>query len=253
LSFAPDGRHIATGAHDRIARVWEVATGREVARVVHESEVERVAFDAAGRYLLTTSGELLGLSDHVARVSPWRPGDLIEEICGRLTRNLSVAEWHQYLEGEAYRATCPDIPGHTKDMLSRADELASSGQRGLAKRGFKAAIEAVGRERDVQLANSVCWFGAVDGFADIVLPACDRAVSLAEESAVAPYRDSRGVARALGGDRAGAIEDFKFFISWAKGREASAQEMSQRQAWVATLQSGGNPFDAETLKALRNQ
>jgi hypothetical protein len=214
--------------------------------------VERVAFDADGRYLLTTSGEILGSSDHVARVSAWRPADLIDEICQRLTRNLNLAEWRQYLETEPYRATCPDIPGHAIDMLKQADELAGSGKRELAETGFKAAIEAVGRERDAQLANSACWFGAIDGFAGIVLPACERAVALADEGTIAPYRDSRGVARALSGDRAGAIDDFKFFIAWAKGREANAQEMSVRQAWLATLQSGGDPFDAATLKGLRN-
>jgi hypothetical protein len=233
--------------------VWEVVTGREVARVVHESVVEHVGFDAEDRYLLTISGELLGSGDNLARASAWRPADLIDEACKRLTRNLSLTEWNQYFEKDPYRATCPDIPGHAIDILKQADGLASSGQKELAEMGFTAAVQAVGRGRDALLDNAACWLGAIDGFAVTVLPACEEAVALADQDVTAPYRDSRGVARALGGDRAGAIEDFKFFISWAKGREANAQEMSQRQAWVATLQSGGNPFDAATLKALRNR
>jgi hypothetical protein len=45
--------------------------------------------------------------------------------------------------------------------------------------------------------------------------------------------------------------ELRLFISSARGREASAQEKPQRQAWVAALQSGHDPFDPETLKALR--
>src|SRR5260370_24046255 len=100
-----------------------------MARGVHESGVEGVASDAEGRYLLMTSGEFLSSGDHVARVSAWRPADLIEEVCQRLTRNLSLAEWRQHFETEAYKATCPDIPGHAIDILKQAHELASNGQR----------------------------------------------------------------------------------------------------------------------------
>jgi hypothetical protein len=39
-----------------------------------------------------------------------RSGDLIELACSRLTRNLTRAEWQQYLGQEPYRATCPNLP-----------------------------------------------------------------------------------------------------------------------------------------------
>jgi hypothetical protein len=46
-----------------------------------------------------------------ARVWLWCTQDLIELACLRLTRNLTQEEWKQYLPGEPYRKTCPDLPG----------------------------------------------------------------------------------------------------------------------------------------------
>jgi hypothetical protein len=37
----------------------------------------------------------------------WRAEDLIAEACARLDRNLTDAEWRQYLSDEPYRKTCP--------------------------------------------------------------------------------------------------------------------------------------------------
>ena len=170
-----------------------------------------------------------------------------------MTRNLSIAEWRQHLEAEPYQATCPDIPGHAIDMLKQADDHAASGQRDLAEAGFTEAVRAALRQEDAEIDNAACWFGSIDGFAKIILPACQQAVALANDNMSPQYRDSRGLARALTGDRDGAIEDFKAFAAWAKTSDGNAQSALQREAWMATIQSGGNPFDAETLKALRKQ
>ena len=63
------------------------------------------------------------------------------------------------------------------------------------------------------------------------------------------YPDSRGLARALTGDRAGAIEAFRFYVD----QERDPVRVAQRQAWIAALEAGQNPFDAATLWALRSQ
>ena len=64
--------------------------------------------------------------------------------------------------------------------------------------------------------NSLCWNGALAGFARDVMSACERAVALAPEDSAGECRDSRGLAKALTGDNRGAIEDFKGFVEWAK-------------------------------------
>jgi AcrR family transcriptional regulator len=39
--------------------------------------------------------------------------DLLAAACTRAIRNLTWQEWQQYLPGEPYRRTCPDLPDHS--------------------------------------------------------------------------------------------------------------------------------------------
>ena len=188
----------------------------------------------------------------VARVSRWLPTDLIDEVCGRLTHNLSLAEWSQHFEAEPYQATCPDLPEHALDVLKQADNYALNGQRDLAEMGFVAAVQAGARAGKAEIDNWVCWLGAINKFAQIVMPACERAVALTDEKSRAYAQDRRGLARALTGNRQGAIEDFMAFARWAQEREGH-DKASEREAWIMTLRSGGDPFTAEKLKELRNE
>jgi len=56
LSFSPDGRWLASGEFNRVARVWEVATGIEQDVLPgHRSWVPAVRFSPAGRCLITSS------------------------------------------------------------------------------------------------------------------------------------------------------------------------------------------------------
>jgi len=49
--------------------------------------------------------------DNILRVWIYRPEDLITDACSRLNRNLTRAEWQQYI-GDAlpYQAVCPNLP-----------------------------------------------------------------------------------------------------------------------------------------------
>jgi WD40 repeat protein len=128
---------------DNTARVWEVTSGREVARMTHEDndDVQDVAFSPSGEYLATASwdntvrlwevssgrevarmthedpvqavtfspnGRYLASAswDGTARLWLWRSEDLIDEACVRVNRNLTQEEWKLYLPGEPYRKTC---------------------------------------------------------------------------------------------------------------------------------------------------
>jgi serine/threonine protein kinase len=56
VAFAPDGRTLVSGGDDGTLRFWDVAQGKEVARVLaHVSSVYAVAFGPAGRYLASGS------------------------------------------------------------------------------------------------------------------------------------------------------------------------------------------------------
>jgi len=104
IVFSPDDQYVATASADHHARVWVAASGREVTRLAHGGTVWTVAFSPNGRYLATAS------ADYTTRVWLWRPEDLIAVACTRLTRNLTLEEWRQYLGDEPYRKTCANVP-----------------------------------------------------------------------------------------------------------------------------------------------
>ncbi|WP_445245571.1 hypothetical protein [Microcoleus sp. OTE_8_concoct_300] len=91
--------------------------------------------------------------------------------------------------------------------------------------------------------HTLCKYGMYKE-AKTVISACDTAVALAPGNA--DVRDSRGVARALTGDRAGAIADFQAAI---KGTD-SAEIKKQRQGWIDKLKKREKPFTEEELANL---
>jgi tetratricopeptide (TPR) repeat protein len=97
----------------------------------------------------------------------------------------------------------------------------------------------------------LCWFGSLAGFAhdERVKGACDNAVMLALDNEY--YRDCRGLNRALRGDYPGAIEDFQAIVRRAEEESYISEFIEQRQAWIAALQRGENPFDEATRNELR--
>ncbi len=64
MAFSPNGRRLAAGSQDGIARVWDTATGELLHTLRgHGDWVESVTFSADGRKLVSS-----GLRDHTARV-----------------------------------------------------------------------------------------------------------------------------------------------------------------------------------------
>jgi hypothetical protein len=127
--------------------------------------------------------------------------------------------------------------------------LAGNTEQGAAS--LAQAVTLATEIDDGKLSNSICRSGSIDGFAEIVLPACEHAVRLAGDEDLASFRESRGLARALTGDYAGAIEDLRFYVQWAQDNDVSEEEVAQRQAWLAELEARRNPFDEQTLESLR--
>lgn len=247
LAFSRDGAYLATAGALRTATVWEVASGRRITAIPHERSVQRVAFVGDGSVLASTSGDILVPGSDRVLLSPWHPDDLAAGACNRLTRNLTQAEWRDHLPGEAYRLTCRSIPADIADALERPRALAQEGETDQARVAFAELVGWATETADPELNNAACWFGSLHGQAAAVMPACERAVEIAPDTG--SYRDSRGLARALIGDRGGAGQDFRSAATWM--REQGAPEMAeQREAWLRALREGGDPFDEATRKSL---
>ena len=137
-------------------------------------------------------------------------------------------------------------------LVSDGRKLAKDGKIEQALAKFSEA-QALSSEAKIVAKewNNLCWHGSLWGHAADVLDACGRAVELERNNG--RIRDSRGLARALTGDYAGAIEDFQFFVEWAQEYELDKEYRVQREAWIAELEAGRNPFDAETLEELKNK
>jgi len=106
IAFSPDGKYvISAGGDSNAVRVWDARTGQEIARTMHEGGVHSIVFSPNGRLVAS------GGNDNIARIWQYRPSDLIAEACLLSTRNLTQAEWKQYI-GNAlpYQAVCPNIP-----------------------------------------------------------------------------------------------------------------------------------------------
>jgi tetratricopeptide (TPR) repeat protein len=150
----------------------------------------------------------------------------------------------------------PEKEAQRLRALFLVEEGQTLAEEGEIEKALAAYAQAQVYNPDVEIDagawNSLCWFGSLYGYAEDVLFACEEAVALAPQDG--EIRDNRGLARALTGDTEGAIEDFRFAVgAWQAQEVCEYQPCEQREAWIAELEAGGNPFDEETLKELRGE
>jgi WD40 repeat protein len=104
VALRHDGQWVIAGGSDGIVQVWKVTTGKEKARIRLTDPVRTLHISKDGRWLVTST------QDGTIQVWPLMTKDLIAEACSRLTRNLTSAEWLDYIGEEEYRANCDKLP-----------------------------------------------------------------------------------------------------------------------------------------------
>jgi WD40 repeat protein len=86
VAFAPDGKTIAAGSMDGLARLWDADTGREILTLRgHTGTVGSIAFSPDGKTILTAS------YDRTARLWDVQTGQTIRILTGHTDAVYSVA------------------------------------------------------------------------------------------------------------------------------------------------------------------
>lgn len=240
VAFSPNGEILASGSEDKSIILWNVATRQPLAVVPsrYSTFVRDLAFSPDGR-TLAAAGWDTTLWD--VNFDSWKCR--AAEMAGR---NLTREEWSTYLPDEAY------MPIFPWGLTLEAHKHAIRGETDVARREYAEAVRTAAKTKDMQLNNDIAWWGTLDGFADVVLPACDVAIREAPLGAKPMALDTRGLGRACTGKLHEAADDFEEYIRWAKAFHPELEKLrKKRETWEAELRKGHTPIDKKTLEALR--
>jgi tetratricopeptide (TPR) repeat protein len=256
MVFSPDGELVATASYDNTVAVhW-----REPQPLVKEA-CQRLSRNLTASEWQTYIGEL----------------DEYRQICSNRPIHPSVFKEAKKLASQRQKKEALAIIRRAKSIdpdtdlnpyseaidqdpktvlqqfsaLAKVEEGVKLAQEGKIKEAIASYTQAQKLDPTLEISanswNSLCWLGSLHQKATQVMNACEKAVNLKPEDG--GIRDSRGLARALTGDTAGAIEDFQAFIEWIN----NDNDKAKRQRWINELRAGKNPFTPEELERLLNE
>ncbi|WP_186510877.1 TIR domain-containing protein [Caenimonas sedimenti] len=109
LGFSPDGRYFVSGGTDGALRLWDAVNwasmGEPLVTQGSDKHFRMAAFSNDGRYILFHAEGLMG-----PRIIPG-PTAWPEELCEKLTSNMSPAQWREWVSVEhKYVRQCEKLP-----------------------------------------------------------------------------------------------------------------------------------------------
>ena len=115
IDFSKNDELVAAASRDNTVRFWDMGPDNifDLPTVLddHGDWVWSVDFHPDGNSLMTAS------ADGLIRAFPTKPDEMINQICGLLSRNMNRVEWRQFVAKEddiPYRVTCDGLPEPAK-------------------------------------------------------------------------------------------------------------------------------------------
>jgi WD40 repeat protein len=107
LAFSPDGRFLlSAGGVSHALKIWDTREGAQIGADIkgHDGPSALVAFSPTGEFFVSAGDDM--------KLLLWPgPKRWPDQLCKKLTRNMSRKEWREWVSPEiAYVAQCPGLP-----------------------------------------------------------------------------------------------------------------------------------------------
>lgn len=107
IKFSPNDKMLASASYDHSIHLWSMTDLNEAPIILKDQTdwVMSMAFSPDGETLIA------GCKDNLIRVYPTKSSTMADQICSKISRNMSQKEWNTYVGQDIpYEKTCSSLP-----------------------------------------------------------------------------------------------------------------------------------------------